>query len=79
MITSFGVVSLVVFGVCIVGMVLHFQVMRRRSKLDDLLAADEDEKTDTQALGFAIAEYNTYIARFPGIIMAKMLGFTPHE
>ena len=87
MITSFGVLSLVVLVICIVGMVLHYQMMLRRGRLDDLLRVLEETETldetttskNERDLGYAIAAYNTYIARFPGVIMAKILGFVPYE
>ena len=71
---------MLVLVVCIIGLVLHYQIMLRRGKLDDLLRlSDETQTTDERALGYAIAEYNSYIKRFPGVIMAKILGFSPHE
>ncbi|MCL2202662.1 MAG: LemA family protein [Defluviitaleaceae bacterium] len=87
MISAFGVVSLVVFLVCCVGLVLHFQLMKRRERADKAIqiweSMDdemEDKPLDDLVQGdaeAALREYNAYISRFPGIIMAKILGFTP--
>jgi len=84
MISLFGVASIVVFALCVAGLVLHRRVMKRRWRLDaaeellDELEASADfspEEYDaaTHEYDEALADYTAYTARFPGNMLAKIL------
>ena len=85
MITSFGIVSLIVFFLCVAGLVLHYSVMKHRTRLDLALEAleilaEEDETTDEKYTAAqeeydnALTAYKACISRFPGNVVAKVLG-----
>jgi hypothetical protein len=88
MISWFGVLSLVVLAPCCAGLILHYHIMKRRTRLDNAIQAMENEVDDLDTSYFtadlkeeyeaALAEYNAFIARFPFNFVAKILNL-PHS
>ena len=80
MITFFGGASLVIFALCVAGLVLHHRVMKQRWRvdaaldlLDEMEMAEADKTAAVQEYEVALAEYTAYVARFPGNIIKSIL------
>ena len=83
MVSTFGIISLVVALVAIYALVMHFKLMKKRNGVDDAatmlteaLDAMTDEPVDAiRAYNNAVDVYNFYISKYPGKIMASLVGF----
>jgi cbb3-type cytochrome oxidase subunit 3 len=90
--TAFGIASIIVFALCCTGLILHYYVMKRRTRLDNALTAleilregetlEDSEKSDfttaNKEYEAALADYKACISRFPWNVMVKILHL-PHE
>ena len=83
MVSTFGIISLVVASVAICALIMHFKLMKKRTGVDDAavilteaLDAMMDEPIDAiRAYNDAVDAYNFYISKYPGKIMALLVGF----
>ncbi|MCL2364820.1 MAG: hypothetical protein FWC71_09185 [Defluviitaleaceae bacterium] len=83
MITLFGGASLVVFALCVTGLVLHHRVMKKRWRIDAALelldemeaseAIEADKIAAEQEYEAAQADYDMSVSRFPGNVMKAIL------
>ena len=83
MISTFGLISLVVAAVAIYALLAHFKLMQKRTgvdsagiKLEEALDASPEEfAAAVGAYNDAVDLYNKHISDYPGKIMAAMVGF----
>ena len=83
-VSAFGVISLFVAVVAIYALYLHKELLELRTNVDkwlqkisDILEFDilEDCTDIVDSYNNAVNAYNAYIAKFPGKIMAVLVGF----
>jgi len=83
MVSTFGIISLVVALVAIYALIMHLKLMKKRAGVDDAavvlaeaLDAMMDKPIDAiRAYNNAVDAYNFYITKYPGKIMALLVGF----
>jgi len=83
MISTFGIISLVVAAVAIYALLAHFKLMQKRSgidsaviKIEEALDAPPGELAAAiEAYNDAVDSYNEHISNYPGKIMASLVGF----
>ena len=84
MISIFGGLSILVFVLCVAGLVLHHRVMKRRWRLDaaeeqlDDMESSEDYSSEEYDAALrehneAQTDYADCVSRFPGNWVAKLL------
>lgn len=77
--TLFGGIMLGVCVICAGGLILHYRVMKLRTRLDMAIIAleeapDGDIPPDLQEeYAAALADYEEYTSRFPGNLVARIL------
>jgi len=89
MISLFGGISAFIATVCIYTLVLHHKLMQKRShvdnalaQIDDLLYYQKHDKEDLDAnikdavkvYNDAVGHYNAHISKFPGAVIAGLVG-----
>lgn len=94
MISTLGILSIIVLAVSVFFLILHYKLMKKRVPMDDSLTeldfllynsmqeSNEITPEITEAIRLAnrkIDAYNAHIQRFPVNIVAYVLGFSAEE
>jgi len=85
-----SVISALVTIICVTGLVAHFMFMKKRTRLDDsrtelVKILEEHESHDEkyheayQVYEKAASEYNGFISRGPGAVIAYIVGLGREE